>query len=83
MINNININIQLDLQGLSDLEYEMILKLFIKNINDSDLSKTISLEELDNVLRLSGRKFLTESMEFPDFTPNEFDIRETKINIIG
>jgi len=83
MINNINFNIQLDLLGLSDKEYLLIIKLFSKNITDSDLNKTISLMELDNILHLSSRRFLTKSMDFPDFAPSELDIRETKIEIIG
>lgn len=83
MINNIKFNIQLDLNGLSQKEYSLILELFTKNIYESDLNNTISLTELDNILHLTNRKFLTKSIEYPKMTHGELDIRETNIEIIG
>jgi len=83
MINNIKFNVEIDLQGLSEKEYLLILDLFVKNIVDGDLNKTISLMELDNIMHLSRRKFLTKSIEYPKTTHGELDIRETTIEIIG
>jgi hypothetical protein len=83
MINNIKFNIQLDVQGLSRKEYSLILELFTKNIYECDLNNTISLIELDNILHLSSRRFLTKSIEYPKMTHDELDIRETNIEIIG
>lgn len=83
MINNITFSINLDLQGLYRKYYSLIIDLFAKNIIDGDLNKTITLKELDNILHLSGRKFLTKSIEYPEMPRGELDIRETKIEIIG
>lgn len=83
MINNLNFNIQIDLQGLSEKNYFLILNLFAKNICDSDLNQTISLKELNDILYLSSRKFLTKSIEYPEFNDGKLDMNETNIEIIG
>lgn len=83
MINKITFNIQVELDGLSNKEYLLIKKLFIENITNEDLNKTITLKELDNIIHLSERRFKTNSMEFPDYAPSELEIYETIINIIG
>lgn len=81
-MHNLNIKIEVNLLGLSDEEYLKIQSIFAKKII-GDYVENISFNDLDKLFMLSKRNYLTKNIEYPKMDYNEFEIKETTIEIIG
>jgi hypothetical protein len=78
MIHNVDVTINLRMQGLSRKD---LLKLTDKLINAQN--GEISFEDLDKILILSARPYHIASIEFPDLSTEDYFIKQTKIDIIA
>lgn len=81
MIHNVEINIKINLDNLSQKEY---LKLINEYVNQIAEYEKITFNDLIENLSLNARKYQTTSIEYPEMTNNdELTPKETKIEIIG
>jgi predicted metal-binding transcription factor (methanogenesis marker protein 9) len=85
MIHNINVTIEVNLINISEEEYRKIHEKLTKNIFDANPER-LSLEDLDEILYMKKRKYLTKSIRFPELDnsdDNEFTIKTTYVEIQG
>jgi predicted metal-binding transcription factor (methanogenesis marker protein 9) len=85
MIHNLKVTIEVDLINLSQEEYLKVQAKLMKNIINTNAYK-LSFDELDEILYIKKRKYLTKSIEFPELDrsdDNEFTIKTTHIEIQG
>jgi predicted metal-binding transcription factor (methanogenesis marker protein 9) len=85
MIHNLKVTIEVDLINLSQEEYLKVQAKLMKNIINTNAYK-LSFDELDEILYIKERKYLTKSIEFPELDSsddNEFTIKTTHIEIAG
>ena len=85
MIHKITVSIELDLINLSQEKYLEIQSKLIKNIIDTNAPR-LSFDELDKILHIKERKYVSKSIEFPKMNrldDNDFTIKETFFEIAG
>jgi hypothetical protein len=84
MIHNLKITIEVDLINLSQEKYLEIQTKLMKNIIDTN-AKKLSFEELDEILHIKKREYISKSIEFPEMNrlEHEYSIKTTHIEIVG
>jgi hypothetical protein len=85
MIHNITVSIEVDLINVSEEKYREIHAKLTKNIFDANPER-LSFDELNEILCIKKRKYLTKSIQFPEMDSsddNEFTIKTTHIEIQG
>ena len=85
MIHNLKVTIDVDLINLSQEEYLEIQSKLMKNIIDTNAPR-LSFDELDKILHIKKREYVSKSIEFPEmnrFEHDEYSIKTTRIEIVG
>lgn len=77
MIHNINLNINLEINGLSRNNLMKIVDI-VANGNGK-----MTFDELDKLFYLSPRAYIVASVDLPDLATKDYFIKETKIEIRG
>ena len=82
MIHNIEISIKIDINNITDKQYQKIIKMFIKNIKSNT---KLSFEELNKIFHITSKKYISASIHMPEFEKNTDMMipKTTKIEIIG
>ena len=80
MKHNLKIIMKINLNGLSETEYEKIQGILYSELINA---KSVSFTELDELLFLKNRRFFSTSIEFPHWGYNETKRKITTIEIQG